>query len=1312
MRVYIQLFIYLAILIVRGQEANHEFVFEYLTAKDGLAHNYVSKVVSDSLNIKWIGTENGLSKYDGNEFTSIRPSDNFPNLKNENIETLLVDSFNNLWIGTKSGGLSVLDIESNTMDNLNSILSKNENKQIRITEILEDKNKHIWVGTQKNGVFIIDPIKKVLIRKFTTNRTLFLLKDKNEDIWFNKYDKLIKYSIKTGKIEAHLITTHITNGVYDLSRNCIWLTTFQKDQTLLVQYDLENNTTNTRKTKIPKCFVGSLYVDDDNHLWIGTWRKGLYISNNDVTTFAKKELSSNVDSNKNAKYDIILDIHKDNTGVIWIASNYGGLIKLTKSRGFYNLSNKKENKLTAGQLNIKAVYQDSSKIYVGTASNGLFVGQNLSQLKRIKQLKDKRIFSIQKIKKTLFVGTLNALYLFDENLEIYDTIDLKKTTSILEIDDTKILIGTEHKGLKKLTYTNNKEQLISNYFILDFEEYIESNLITQIKRDYYNNIWVGTYNGFYLYDDPSETFTHYAAFTNDKLPKIINCIYPDMNFLWLGTPSGLYKMKQSDKVLSLENTYAIDQGFKDPYICGIVGDQNNHLWITTATHLVHLDPIKNSLENFGEKDGINISQYNKRAIISDLSSGIIYTGGSDNLSYFNSENITSSTSEVAIIFSSLKVNNKIVAPNKKVEGKVILTKDISYTSKIELSHLHKSFGLKFTSSNFTENQATRYRYRIKGIDEQWNYLKNQQEINFVGLPPRSYTLEISASLNALQWSPSKKIDIVVLHTPWKSPVAFLAYIFFTIVFLFKFGETLLRNRDLKKNRIVEKEISDAKFTFFTNISHEFRTPLTLIVAPLKELLHEGNITKPVLDKVKTIDKNANRLLELINQLLDFRKAEHGLLELQKEREDIASFTKEIFKLFKDQAKIKNIKYSFKDQANKQKVFFDKIKMEIVICNLLSNAFKHTHEGGAISLIIESDENHYYLSVKDSGKGINNESKKMIFERFYQIKDTDSMETNGSGIGLTFSKKIVELHDGTISVESELNKGSIFKIKIPFVKEEKVNKVVAKKKSKKTIKNHDNTLLIVDDNTDIQNYLTSLLEKEYDILIAKDGQEGFEIANEELPDLILSDIMMPRKNGLELSKEIKNNVSTAHIPVILLTARSADNFEIQSLEKGADAFIAKPFDPNIIKAKISSTLANSKHIAEHLLNKARFTPDIEEEDIEPYDKVFIKKAIALIEDNIGNPDFDGKSLEDAFFMSKSTLYRKIKAETDHSTSSFIRSIKLKKAAEMILTTTDKLSNIAKKVGFNDTKYFRESFKKQFNTLPSNYRKQFKDNNTDR
>lgn len=1306
MRTFIQLLIYLSCIFAYSQKSKHEYIFEYLSAKDGLAHNYVSKVVSDSLNIKWIGTENGLSRYDGIDFTSIRPGTDYPNLKNENIESLLVDSRNKLWIGTKSGGLSMLDIKTNSLENFNGILTKNNKKRIRITKILEDNENNIWVGTQKSGVFIINPKEKTLVRKFTTNRTLFLFKDKKGNIWFNKYDKLIKYDIKNRKISSYLILTHITKGIYDLKRNCIWLTTFKGDETLLVQFDIKSKKINTRQTKIPKCFIGSLFLDDENHLWIGTWRKGLYISNDSLTEFVKKELTTNPNESEKSKYEIILDIHKDANDVIWIACNYGGLIKLTKSKGFVNLNTVKGNNLKNIELNIKVLYQDKTNLYVGTANQGVLYGKDINNLKSIKELKNKKIFSICKIKKTLFVGTLNSLYLLDENLHIYDKINLKKTISILEVDNNKILIGTKHKGLKKLTYKNNKEQLIRNYSLLDYEEYIESNLITQIKRDYYDNIWISTYNGIYLYDDPSETFTHYSAFTEDKLPNIINCIYSDLNYLWLGTPSGLYKMKQTDKKLILENIFATNQGIKDPYICGIVGDRKNQMWITTATHLVHLNPLTNSVKNFLNKDGIAISQNNKGAILSNLDLGTIYIGGTDNLTYFNSENISSRNSKASLIFSSLKVNNQLVKPNQSVNGKVILTKDISYTSKIELSHLHKSFGLKFTSTNFKNNQASMYRYKINGLDKDWNYLKNQQEINFAGLPPKFYTLEVSVSENALEWSPSKKIDIYVKYTPWKSPIAIIAYVFFGLVFIFKFGEALLRNRDFKKDLKIEKEISDAKFTFFTNISHEFRTPLTLIIAPLKELLQEEKLSKSVNDKIQTIDKNANRLLELINQLLDFRKAEHGLLDLQKEKDNLPLYTKEIFDLFKDQAKTKNIKYSFKNNANNKSVSFDKIKMEIVLCNLLSNAFKHTKDGGTVLMTVNSDEQHYSISVIDSGKGINHESKKKIFERFYQIKDTENMETNGSGIGLTFSKKIVELHGGVISVESEIDKGSTFTIKIPFDKVEDSVAEVPQKKPKKVAKKHDNTLLIVDDNTEIQNYLTKLLDKEYNILIAKDGQEGIEVANEELPDLILSDIMMPRKNGLELSKEIKNNISTSHIPIILLTARSASNFEIQSLEKGADAFISKPFDPQVIKAKITSTLSNNKNIAEHLINKARFEPVVKEKAIETFDKVFIKDAIQLIEENISNPDLDGKMLEQAFAMSKSTLYRKIKAETDLSTSSFIRSIKLKKAAEMILSSEEKLSHIAKNVGFNDCKYFRESFKKQFNTLPSSYRKQHK------
>jgi DNA-binding response OmpR family regulator/nitrogen-specific signal transduction histidine kinase len=543
-------------------------------------------------------------------------------------------------------------------------------------------------------------------------------------------------------------------------------------------------------------------------------------------------------------------------------------------------------------------------------------------------------------------------------------------------------------------------------------------------------------------------------------------------------------------------------------------------------------------------------------------------------------------------------------------------------------------------------------------------------------------------------------------------------VLYAVIFFAIFGSFvyfIMREIHLKGKLKKEKELSESKFTFFTNISHEFRTPLTLITGPLKELISRKDLHEDVSEKLVLVEKNADRLLNLITQLLDFRKAEHGLLQLDAKNGNIVRFCNEVFLYFQEQAGSKNIEYVFMSKVDEIFMPFDRNKMEIALCNLLSNAIKYTPEGESITVELDQVDKDCVIRIKDTGLGMDKKLKNKIFDRFYQIRTTNTSNMVGTGIGLSFTKKIVELHKGSIEVDSKLEQGTEFTIQIPvnLLKIEEAvsfnsNTIDQYKKLDEAdvvdlnVENKENTILVIDDNSDIRNYLKDLLKSEYNILQAKDGVEGIEIATKETPDLILCDIMMPRKDGLTVSKELKSQIKTSHIPIILLTARSSNLFEIEGLKTGADDFVTKPFDPHVIKARITSVLQNRLKTREHFVNKIRFEPIQSTEASSDPESEFINEAVLLVENNLSNEQFDIKVMVDTLNMSQSTLYRKIKSLTGLSLTGFIRSVRLKKAAEIILTTNEKMSTVAIIVGFNDNKYFRESFKKQYGCLPSEYK----------
>jgi len=1325
-------FLLFTLLFVKAiaQDLKIDYAIDYVSTKEGLPHNYVSKVISDSLNIKWIAQENGITKYDGTNFTRIEPGVKYPGLKSENIETLFLDSENNIWIGTKSGGLSMLNIKTNILENYNEILYKNYNGILRIIAITEDDSGDIWIGSAQNGLFVLDPTSKKLIKHFEIYPVQSLLTDSKGNVWIGSFKNLMKYDPSEDRIIKFPIEGNsIQNVIEDKSRNCLWIATvYPKENTKdhkIFRFDFNSQKITGVPTGINFHFFKSLYLDHKNRLWIGTWGNGVYRSNHDLSKFRKLNLVGSEHSKNTINYENILDIHGDKNKVIWLSTTFAGVVKLTESKGFENLNQVVKNPILQNELNFQSVYSDDNEVWLGTLRSGLFKGKGLSSLEQVTDVEKSKIYSIYKNDNNFYIGSEKKAYILDDKGSKIASKAVKKATGFLVENKNHLWIGTQENGIYNYDISIPENPVLINQYRRNNQRNpLESDRITAIVKDVHENLWIGTYNGLHLFDRQKEKFIHQSQLLNEFIPKIINTIYIDSKFIWVGTPNGLFKLKYNNKKLQIIEKYHEEQGLNNDFICGITKGNNNNLWITTTTNLIRFDQNNNSFKNYGKNDGVYTSQFNLRSF-HNHNNALILAGGSGNLTYFKPSNISENENKDEIVFAHLKVNNQKILPGDSINGNVIIDKDINYMGKIILTHDEKSFDLTFTKNDYRNDIASHYRYKLVGYQNEWVYLKNKREVNFIGLPPGNYDLQISASEDYKNWLIPKSLKIKILYAPWSSPLAYILYVLLflgiTSTMVYVFMRQLHTRNKLKK----EQELSEAKFTFFTNISHEFRTPLTLILSPLKELNQSTEFEGKVSEKLITMEKNADRLLNLINQLLDFRKAGHGLLKLSVAQGNLVRFSNEVFLYFKEQATSKQITYNFIKDKDEILFPFDRSKMEIVLCNLISNSLKYSMPGSEVTLHITATDDACILTLKDTGFGMDSKSKKKIFDRFYQINSTNTTNIIGSGIGLSFTKKIIELHHGTINVESKVNKGTEFIVEFPLdgelykstdfqVDEINTDKIETYKNlslvgsvvNDLKVSSKENTILLVDDNEEIRNYLKQLLSDEYNILEAGDGEEGTAVASIEIPDLILCDIMMPKKDGLAVCKELKEQVTTSHIPILLLTARTSNIYEIKGLETGADDFITKPFDPKIIKARISSALQNRTKLREHFLNKIRFEPSSLESVSKDPETVFIDGVVKLVEENLLNENFGIETLMEKLFMSQSTLYRKIKSLTGLSLTGFIRSIRLKKAAELILSENVKLSAVATSVGFNDYKYFGDSFKKQFGCLPSEYKSEKK------
>lgn len=1304
-----------------SQEEIIDYAIDYISTKEGLPHNYVSKVVSDSLNIKWIAQETGITKYDGSSFTKIEPGPIYSGLKNENIETLFLDSKNRLWIGTKSGGLSMLDIKTNYLENCNEVFSKEYNGILRVISFTEDSRGHIWFGSMHNGLFVIDPVNKVLVRKDPSPEVRVLLTDSKGNVWFSANNILKKYDPSEDRTFSFPLSRSINSIVEDVSRNCLWIAT-NHDRTVadyeVYKFDFITQKINGIPTGIKHPTFKSLFLDRFNRLWIGTWGAGVYRSNSNLTNFNKVNLVRPQNATKIVNYENIIDIHADRNNEIWLSTTFAGLVKLTESKGFKNLDKIITNQAIKEELNFQGIFKDSESVWLGTLRSGLYMGEDFANLKKIKTVENAKVYSISCANNNMLIGGNRWFYILGNDGRFINKIKIRKATSTF-LQGNMLWVGTQEQGISLFDISDINNPVAKSIFnIFGGQNKIESNRITSIVKDSNDLIWIGTYNGVHYFDSDQNKFIHQDLFFDEQMPNIINVLYPDNGFLWAGTPNGLYQLKYEQDKLKIINIYDETSGLTNDFICGITSTNSKNIWLATPTNLFQFDFDTKVFHQFGMNDGIATSQFNIRSFY-NYNDEMILAGGADNLTYFSPSSISNSTVNNDIIISKLSLNNEVVLPGDKINGRVILEKDINYTDKIELSHREKSLYLEFSHNNYRNDIATYYRYKIIGYEEDWVNLYRKSEVNIMGLPPGNYEFLISASIDNVNWLTPKKLQLKVLYAPWLSPLAYSFYIL-VVLLIIGFGIFFVMKELHARNKIwKEKEISEAKLTFFTNISHEFRTPLTLILSPLKELSQSNEFSGKTIEKLRTMEKNAVRLLNLINQLLDFRKAGHGLLKLNLKPGNFVNFSHEVFLYFKEMAGTKKIDYQFEAKTDEIILPFDRNKMEIVLCNLISNSMKYSSPGCTINLKIAKEENECVVELSDTGYGMTKESKKRIFDRFYQINSTNTTNIIGSGIGLSFTKKIVELHQGTIHVQSEINKGSVFSMKFPMelgynepvISEEKVDEthedssIQANQETITDLKVEikENTLLIVDDNEEIRNYLKQLLSDEYNILEACDGVEAIEVASEYIPDLILCDIMMPRKDGLETCKFLKTQIKTSHIPIILLTARSSNMYELQSLETGADDFITKPFDPKIIQVRISSALQNRIKLREYFLNKVRFERTTGSDKVKDPETEFIEKVIQLVEENLMDENFGIETILDKFHLSQSTLYRKIKSLTGLSLTGFIRSVRLKKAAEIILKENEKLNIVAIRVGFNDYKYFGECFKKQFDCLPSEYKK---------
>ncbi|MFC3417358.1 hybrid sensor histidine kinase/response regulator transcription factor [Algoriphagus hitonicola] len=1303
-----------------------EFTIDVLNVRRGLLSNYVTKVVSDEYNFKYFATEGGITKFDGYDFSEYKPGPTYPELENENIETLFKDREHMIWIGTKGGGLSKLDPQKNQIQSFNESFSDFSDKPLRVIAINQSKDGKIWIGTWGNGVFVLDPKTEKVTEHFQFKQPVQqIIADQFWNIWFISGHELMKFDPSEDRLIRFSTGMVPSNLIEDSQRQKIWMIGNAQRKVILASFDQESQKIQRHETGISANFVKSLGMDQRGRLWIGSWGDGLFISDEQVGNFRKINTNPQGSTAENINYSIILSIDIDENGIAWLGTSHGGALILYPNKGFNFATMTPSETLSDRNITAFLISQNGDS-YKGTLTEGLYSNRLGNSYQIEKAINRAKVHTLYEYRDYLFIGTGLGLYIAKNgNLDqAQHYLPDQKITGVLVDSKERLWVGTQQSGLKMADFSafpNFGDWLIFNEN--QDQRKLQNNRISQIKEDAQGRIWLGTYSGLNRFDESTQQFLSHEAIFGEKLDiNIINDLLIDGAQMYLATPIGLAAVGLEEDQMIFQDFYEKSRGMVNDFVCAIEQDHAGNLWLSTTTTVTKFNPETKNFINFDREDGILINSFHSGSSFQD-ESGQIYFGGSNGLVSFVPDQIEEVFNVPEVVLTKLTVNNQALHVGDEVDSSVILENSIQNTSKINLNYSQNHLSLNFAVNDFFGPDNVAYAYQLKGMNKEWVELGTLNQLSFTGLPWGDYELMIRASRNNQDWSPVRSLLISIQAPPWLQWYAFVFYAAMALGIVFLIRYISLRQAKLRAELQIiqiekekEHELNEAKITFFTNISHEFRTPLTLILSPVTELLEQFDFKESVKEKLLLVETNSKRMLRLINQLLDFRKSEHGLLKLHLSYADFVEFSKEVYLSFQNLASQKQISYHFESNVDELTLEFDRNQMEIVLCNLLSNAFKYTRQGGKIDVRLRVESEQLTLAIEDTGIGMSAEESARVFDRFYQVQNAETSNLVGSGIGLAFSKNIVDLHEGEISIQSEKGKGTQVKILLPVetgespsidTQEEKVDlltEIEIKEQGdlKIEVSPKSARILIADDHEDIRKYLRGLLEEEYEILEAEDGLAAWELINQEIPDVIISDVMMPRMDGIKLCQQVKSQITTSHIPVILLTARTSLSYEMEGLKTGAEDYITKPFNSGIVKTRVSNILENRNKLREYYLNKVRFEPDTQTATETDMDAVFIEKAIQLVNENLQNENFGIEMMVDQLFMSQSTLFRKIKSLTGLSITAFIRSVRLKKAAQIILQSNIKLSQVAYEVGFNDYKHFKKSFQQQFDCLPSEYK----------
>ena len=1347
-------------------QANDQYAFKRLDVSAGLSTNQTQCIFKDSKGFVWFGTASGLNRYDGADFKIFRnnPRDT-TSLPDDNIISIQEAADGRLWINTPSY-YTVYDPKTETFlhDIQTEVHKLGVNESVQ--KVVIDNDKNFWLFSRNKNAFVYDTQSKHtrLFFSHSPYGSVTDMKRSGKNYWF-VFDSgmIVCYDYATRNIvfrsdflkKRLANASHVVNLFVD-NEGDLWFYSKGHDFGGIILFNpgtgnwLELNETSSR-FRLSSNTIAAILQDGKNNVWIATDHGGIDIinkKNNSVQYF-----KNNPDDERSVSQNSITDLYKDNNGIIWVATYKNGICYYHESiykfaRIHHEASN--SNSLPANDIN--CFYEDKTgNLWLGTNGDGLLVyhpNQKSYTVYRHNPANGNSLCSdvvvcLQPDREgNLWIGTyLGGLDCFDGHRFIhYKNKDQgsqeqspNNVFSALEDSKGQLWVGILGKGICLLNKKTGQFIPLSNKITRgsDF------NYPTCILETRSGKILFGSSNGIGSYDLHTDRFSNHNI-QSQQYWKIsnssINCLLEDSRgLIWMGTNEGinLYNPKTGRIQSFLQS-----DGLPDNTVHTIVEDNRHTLWIGTINGLsnaqLHWDAPSNSYKinfiNYDESDGLQSREFNRYAAYK-MRNGELLFGGLNGYNRFFPEQITYNHIHPHVIFTDLQIFNKSIRVGEKCRGRIVLPQPIDEIKEIKLKYNENVFAIEFSGQNYFVPEKTRYEYKLENFDSHWiSITAKKGKVTYTNLNPGTYTLKVRAANNDLHWNDQPaELVITVLPPFWLTIWAKIIYLLLIITAIFtgrkmilvKMRKKFQREQEIRETKRMH-ELDEMKLRFFTNISHEFRTPISLIISPLERLMKEKH-TGDEKDLFAMMHRNATQLLHLVNELLDFRKLEMAGHTLSLSYGDLIGFTKDLCYSFAEMSVKKAVRLIFKSNVHELKGEFDEDKLGKIISNLLSNAFKFTPEGGTITVEIEmpssgnEDKNSVVIKVTDTGIGIAKEDHEKIFDRFYQVTHPRVKTGLGSGIGLHLAKEFASLMGGSIEVTSELGKGSCFMLKLPFVKiaeettiaipsDTTIEPAFEKEEDKPktpTSGKEKPLLLIVDDNDDFRHFLKINLQTSYRIVDACDGEEAWNIIPDKMPDLVISDVMMPKMDGMELCRLLKNDERTCAIPIILLTAKNTDESKLEGLEEGADEYISKPFNMDILLLRVNWLIAIRKTTS----NTTRKLLEITPSNVlsETADDKLLHKAIEYVEKNMERPEFSVEELSREMGMSRATLYKKLLEITGKTPVEFIRIVRLKRAAQLLVTDQLTISEIAFRVGFNYPKYFRQYFKEEFGMSPSAYAK---------